>query len=216
MPTLTQENYLKAIWHLASEGKVTLQRLASHLGVSPASSLAMVRKLAAAKLAGYQRQSGVRLTAKGRTVALDVVRRHRLWELFLTTKLGYRWDEVHRIAEELEHINIPDLADRLDAFLGFPTYDPHGDPIPQRDGTLPPQSKQTLAEQQPGRYQIVGLKSTHERVLAQLVHVKLALGEVVELRERLPYDGTLVLQIGRRRQHLSKQLAEQLLVAPAV
>ncbi|KXB97807.1 MAG: hypothetical protein AA908_05230 [Chlorobi bacterium NICIL-2] len=215
MPTLSQENYLKAIWHLASEGKVTLQRLASHLGVSPASTLAMVRKLAAANLATYHRNSGVRLTAKGRTLALDVVRRHRLWELFLTTKLGYRWDEVHRIAEELEHINIPDLADRLDAFLGFPTYDPHGDPIPQRDGTLPPQSKQTLAEQPPGRYQIVGLKSTHETVLAQLAHVKLALGQVVELRARLPYDGTVVLQIGRRQQHLSKQLAEQLLVTPS-
>lgn len=214
MPTLSQENYLKAIWQLASEGKVTLQRLASHLRISPASALAMVRKLTAARLATYQRHSGVELTSKGRATALDVIRRHRLWELFLVSKLGYRWDEVHRIAEELEHINIPDLADRLDAFLGFPTYDPHGDPIPRRDGTLPPQSKQTLAEQLPGRYQIVGLKSTHETILAQLTQVKLSLGEVVELRERLPYDGTLVLQIRRRRQHLSQQLAEQLLVTP--
>ncbi|GIV53655.1 MAG: iron-dependent repressor [Candidatus Kapaibacterium sp.] len=215
MPTLSQENYLKALWHLAGDGKVTLQRLAKQLGISPASALAMVRKLAAAKLVTYSRNAGIRLTAAGRRAAIEVVRRHRLWEVFLHDKLGYRWDEVHRIAEELEHIAIPDLADRLDVFLGKPAYDPHGDPIPQKDGSVPPRPEQVLSQQEPGRYRIAGLKSTADELLRQLEYLDLALGQIIELRERLPFDGTLVLRIGRRTQHIGMQIGDQLLVLPA-
>lgn len=212
MPTLSQENYLKTLWHLALDGKVTLQRLASHLGISPASALAMVRKLADAKLVAYHRQSGIRLTEKGRAAALDVVRRHRLWEFFLVTKLGYRWDEVHRIAEELEHVNIPDLADRLDEFLGFPAYDPHGDPIPQKDGTLPPTSALILSEQPPGYYRIVGLKRTDSELLQHIEQLHLQIGQCIELLERLPYDQTLIVKAGKSKQYLSRTVAAMLLV----
>jgi DtxR family Mn-dependent transcriptional regulator len=215
MPTLSQENYLKALWHLSSDGKVSLQRLASHLRISPASALAMVRTLSAATLVTYNRRSGIRLTAKGRKAAIEVVRRHRLWEVFLHDKLGYRWDEVHHIAEELEHIAIPGLADRLDTFLGKPTYDPHGDPIPRQDGTLPPHSTSILSDQPPGVYRIVGLRSTAEQLLRQLEQMQLTLGQSIELIDRLPFDNTLVLRIGDRIQHIGFQVASQLLVLPA-
>lgn len=214
MPTLSQENYLKTLWHLAFDGKVTLQRLASHLGISPASALAMVRRLVAAKLVTYHRRSGIRLTAKGRAAALDVIRRHRLWEHFLATKLGYRWDEVHGIAEELEHINIPDLADRLDAFLGFPAYDPHGDPIPQKDGTVPPTSALILSEQPPGYYRLVGLKRTDPALLQHIEQVHLRIGQCIELLERLPYDQAHIINVEGERQHLSQAVAAMLLVEP--
>jgi len=213
-PTLSQENYLKALYHLAQGEKVTVQKLARHLGVTAASALGMVRKLQAQKMVTYRRSKGIELTRNGERTAIEIIRRHRLWEVFLHDKLGYRWDEVHSIAEELEHVSIEGLADRLAMFLGDPLYDPHGDPIPQHDGTLPPQPSQSLAEQLPGRYQLVGLKNAHNTVLAQLEHLKLALGQVVQLQERLPYDGTLVLRIGREQQYVSRQLAEQLLVNP--
>ncbi len=214
MATLSQENYLKALWHLAGEGKVTLQRLASQLGVRPASVLAMVRKLEDAKLVAYDRRAGIRLTDRGRREAVDIVRRHRLWEVFLHDKLGYRWDQVHRIAEELEHIAIPDLTDRLAAFLENPCYDPHGDPIPQKDGTLPPRSELVLAQQPPGSYRIVGFKSTADPLLQQIEHFRLTLGQTVVLQEKLPYDDTLVLRVGSRTIHLGVQVAEQILVTP--
>ncbi|MCX7929816.1 MAG: metal-dependent transcriptional regulator [Chlorobi bacterium] len=215
MPTLSQENYLKALWHLAADGKVTLQRLASHLGVSPASALAMVRKLSANKLVTYRRTTGIRLTAKGRLTALQIVRRHRLWEVFLHDKLGYQWDEVHSIAEQLEHVAPADLTERLDAFLGYPRFDPHGDPIPQHDGTLPGRSDLVLSEQPPAMYRIVGLVQTHDALLRQLHSLNLTIGQVVELRHHRSFDDVFVLRVGQNTEHIGRAVAERIIVEPA-
>ncbi|MCX8051946.1 MAG: metal-dependent transcriptional regulator [Chlorobi bacterium] len=215
MPTLSQENYLKALWHLTAGGKVSLQRLASHLGISPASTLAMVRKLASDKLVTYNRAAGIRLTVKGQAAATQIVRRHRLWEVFLHDKLGYRWDEVHDIAEQLEHVAPADLTERLDAFLGHPTFDPHGDPIPQRDGTIPQRTELVLSEQPPGSYRIVGLAETRDELLRQLTSLHLTIGQVLELRDHRRFDDVFVLRVGSRTEHVGRAVADRILVEPA-
>src|SRR6266850_2137064 len=132
MPSFSEENYLKSIYHLScqSEGKVSVKSIADALGNNPASIIDMIKKLRSKKLIQYDKVKGARLTSKGQDAAILTVRKHRLWEVFLKEKLGYTWDEVHDIAEQLEHIHQNDLADRLDKFLGFPEFDPHGDPIP--------------------------------------------------------------------------------------
>jgi len=134
MQTLSEENYLKIIYNLYKEGlaKITPTAIAEALSNNPASVVDMIKKLVDKELLQYEKSKGVKLTDKGTLIAISIVRKHRLWEAFLLEKLGYGWDEVHDIAEQLEHVHHPELADRLDKYLGFPQYDPHGDPIPRR------------------------------------------------------------------------------------
>src|ERR1700744_6299516 len=133
----SKENHLKAIFHLQQEqGLVTTNALAAALNTRPASVTDMLKKLKEQKLLNYERYKGFKLTTEGRKAALQIIRKHRLWEYFLVKKLQFGWDEVHEIAEELEHISSRELIDRLDAFLGFPENDPHGDPIPDSQGRL--------------------------------------------------------------------------------
>src|ERR1700722_4466455 len=139
MHTLSEENYLKVVYYLSlKEGeKISPTAIAESLDNNPASVIDMIKKLSDKKLIQYEKSKGVKLTEKGKKTALSIVRNHRLWEVFLLEKLGYAWDEVHDMAEQLEHIHHPGLADRLDKFLGFPQYDPHGDPIPKSNGKIP-------------------------------------------------------------------------------
>ncbi len=137
MYSLAEENYLKAVFKLSKgqTGQVSTNELAAELSTRAASVTDMLKKLAAKKLISYQRYQGVALTPKGKKVAVATVRKHRLWEFFLHEKLRFGWDEVHEVAEQLEHINSELLTDRLEEFLGFPTHDPHGEPIPRKDGS---------------------------------------------------------------------------------
>ena len=146
--TLSEENYLKAIYHLEKQGtgKVSATAIAEELDNNPASVVDMLKRLTDKKLIQYDKNKGAVLTAAGHKIALLIVRKHRLWEVFLHDKLGYSWDEVHDIAEQLEHIRDYDLPDRLDKFLGFPKYDPHGDPIPQSNGHLPAMASKPLSD----------------------------------------------------------------------
>src|SRR5687767_4763554 len=131
------ENYLKAIFHLQkADGVVTTNDVANELQTRPASVTDMLKKLKAQKLLLYEKYQGFKLSNEGRKVALQIIRKHRLWEFFLVEKLNFGWDEVHEIAEELEHISSKKLIDRLDEYLGFPKSDPHGDPIPDSSGTF--------------------------------------------------------------------------------
>ena len=135
--SISEENYIKTIFHLQKkEGTVTTNELAKELKTSPASVTDMMKKLKAKKLLNYQPYQGFRLTADGSKVALGIIRRHRLWEFFLAEKLKFTWDEVHEVAEELEHVSNKKLIDKLDAYLGFPKKDPHGDPIPDASGKI--------------------------------------------------------------------------------
>src|SRR5437868_332834 len=135
MNTFTEENYLKAIYHLSLQSEsVSTNQIAASLNTKAASVTDMLKKLADKKLINYARYQGVTLTVEGERVALSIIRRHRLWEYFLVEKLSFKWDEVHDVAEELEHISSKELIDRLDDFMGNPKYDPHGDPIPDCNG----------------------------------------------------------------------------------
>lgn len=186
------EDYLKTIFALEEEqgGAVTTSRLAERLGLSPSSVSGMVRKLADQQLLHHRKYAGVTLTDAGRTAALRMVRRHRLIELFLVTHVGYRWDEVHDEAETLEHAVSDRLIERLDAALGHPRFDPHGDPIPGADGALPALDARRLDELEPGNSgALLRVDDRDPAVLRHLTRLGIELGQPLEVTEVLPFDG---------------------------
>lgn len=148
--TTTEENYIKAIYHLQQEtGNVSTNELAAELSTKPASITDMLKKLTVKKLLRYERYKGVRLSNEGEKLALAIVRKHRLWEYFLVNTLEFGWDEVHEVAEELEHISSKKLVEQLDLFLGYPKFDPHGDPIPDSQGRMVMQQQINLIDLAP-------------------------------------------------------------------
>jgi DtxR family transcriptional regulator, Mn-dependent transcriptional regulator len=217
MYTLSEENYLKAIYRLQADGgKVTASSIAENLGNNPASVVDMLKKITTKRLIKYDKKSGAILTEKGQRIALQVVRKHRLWEVFLHEKLGYSWDEVHDIAEQMEHIQHEDLDARLDKFLGFPKYDPHGDPIPQANGTLAKTSKTSLSAIQPGNScHVVGIKDTNATFLRYLQKLNIGIGTKITVAEIIPFDASVVIMIGKQlKTTVSGKFAENVLVEP--
>ncbi len=217
MQTFSEENYLKAIYNLDKQGlkKITPTAISEALGNNPASVVDMLRKLSDQKLVTYEKTKGAKLTDKGKHVAISVVRKHRLWEAFLVEKLGYGWDEVHEIAEQLEHVQHPELADKLDKFLGYPLYDPHGDPIPKANGETAVAYKTLLAEIAEGQScRIVAVKDTSPAFLQYLKKLDIGIGTLVTLEEKIPFDHSIVITIGKpgMRTTVSKVFAENLLV----
>jgi DtxR family Mn-dependent transcriptional regulator len=216
MHSLSEENYLKAIYSLTKkgDGKITPTSIAEELHNNPASVIDMLKKLAEKKLISYEKSKGVKFTAKGKAIALSIVRRHRLWEVFLLEKLGYAWDEVHDIAEQLEHVHQEQLADRLDKFLGFPEYDPHGDPIPQANGEAPIAYKTLLAEITEGNScQVVAVKDTSSPFLQYLKKLGIGIGTKIAIVEKIPFDNSIVIIAGTNaKTTVSKVFAENLLV----
>lgn len=214
--TFSEENYLKAIYHLCGkeEGKASATGIAEVLGNNPASVIDMLKKLTEKKLIQYDKKKGARLSEKGQKAALLVIRKHRLWEVFLQEKLGYTWDEVHDIAEQLEHIHHVDLADRLDKFLDYPKYDPHGDPIPKSNGQIPAASKTTLMEIEAGKTcQVVGVRDTSTPFLQYLQQLKVAIGTNITLMEKIVFDNSVIIKIGRgAATTVSQKFAESVLV----
>ena len=142
----SEENYIKAIYHLQKDKAVTTNELAAELKTRPASVTDMMKKLRTKKLVHYEAYRGFRLSSEGRKLALIIIRRHRLWEFFLAEKLKFSWNEVHAVAEDLEHVSSKKLIDKLDEFLGFPRFDPHGDPIPDANGKLETSKQVCLTE----------------------------------------------------------------------
>ncbi|MBC7849522.1 MAG: metal-dependent transcriptional regulator [Chitinophagaceae bacterium] len=193
----SKENYLKAIFHLQEEdGIVTTNELAAALQTRAASVTDMLKKLKTQKLLLYEKYKGFKLTLEGRKVALQIIRKHRLWEFFLVTKLNFGWDEVHEIAEELEHISSKKLIDRMDEFLGFPKTDPHGDPIPDSTGkvTLVKQVDllnlplNTVAE-------VSGIGDQSPEMLDLLNHKNIQLGSKLEIRKKFSFDNSIEIKI---------------------
>jgi DtxR family Mn-dependent transcriptional regulator len=198
MYSLSEENYLKAIYRLSQDSgqKITPTAIAEALENNPASVVDMIRKLVDKALIEYDKKNGVSLTPLGQKSALLIVRRHRLWEVFLLEKLGYNWDEIHDIAEELEHIQDSTLADRLEKFLGFPEYDPHGDPIPKANGKVPKPYSQTLADAvEDCTYKVVAVRDTSSTFLQYLQRLNIKIGTAIVLLEKIPYDGSLMIRI---------------------
>jgi DtxR family Mn-dependent transcriptional regulator len=216
MLTLSEENYLKIIHNLDKLGhtKTTPTAIAEGLSNNPASVIDMLKKLVDKKMITYKKNQGVRLTSNGRTIAISVVRKHRLWEVFLLDKLGYEWDQVHEIAEQLEHIQHPELADRLDKFLGFPKYDPHGDPIPSANGDIAALSRIMLEEAIVGKiYKVVGVKDTSSEFLRYLKKLDIGIGTEITVVEKIPFDNSIVIKIGKDIQTtVSKVFTQNLLV----
>lgn len=214
--SFTEENYLKAIYHLSSEGSesVNTNSLAESMSTTPASANDMVKRLAQKKLIGYQKYKGANLLAKGKKVALSIIRKHRLWEVFLVEKLEFKWDEVHEIAEQLEHIKSPNLIKRLDKFLGYPTMDPHGDPIPNEDGVMKETVRASISDVKIGSNGIVVAVNNDDTLLLQhLDSIGIKLGSRIHILDRMDFDGSVSLTIDEgAKQFISKTVAENLMI----
>lgn len=191
------ENYLKAIFHLQkNDGTVTTNDVANELQTKPASVTDMLKKLKAQKLLLYEKYKGFKLSNEGRKVALQIVRKHRLWEYFLVAKLEFGWDEVHEIAEELEHISSKKLIDRLDEFLGFPKTDPHGDPIPDSNGKFTPIRQVDLLNLPLNKAgEVSGIGDQSAEMLELLSHKNISLGTKLEVKKRFAFDNSLELKV---------------------
>lgn len=215
MLSYTEENYLKAIFHLSAgdHKEVSTNELAAALNTRAASVTDMVKRLSRKGLIGYARYKGARATARGKTAALQVIRKHRLWETFLVDKLGFHWDEVHDIAEQLEHIQSTLLIERLDAFLGFPSADPHGDPIPDREGKIKIVQHVPLSEVRSDKVHFIqSVKNSSPSFLQYLDKIGIYLGARVKIVDRVDFDGSLELQVDKKKCFLSREAAENILV----
>ena len=210
-----EENYIKNIYHLQQPGGfVTTNELAATLGAKPASVTDMLKKLKTKKLLNYEPYREFNLSVAGKKAALAIVRRHRLWEYFLVEKLQFGWDEVHEVAEELEHIGSKKLIDRLDAFLNYPQTDPHGDPIPDSQGRLSNRRQQSLLDMPLNKTAVVsGIgRQTHE-MLELLQHKQILIGTKIEVRKKFPFDNSIELKIPNKPvMTISEQVAKNILV----
>lgn len=199
MTSFTEENYLKAIYHLSEQKNgesVSTNELAEVTQTRAASVTDMVKKLAEKGFIDYKKYQGVKLTDNGKQIALRVIRKHRLWEVFLVEKLGFKWDEIHDLAEQLEHIKSTTLTDRLDAFLGFPKFDPHGDPIPDQEGNLPISQTHKLSEVEKGKSLIImGVSEDSAPFLQHLDRLGLKLGLKIQVIEVSEFDKSLEIEI---------------------
>jgi len=216
LQTLSEENYLKAIYHIGKLGndKVSATAIAEDLGNSPASVVDMLKRLTEKKLIQYDKTKGARLTDQGHKIALLIVRKHRLWEVFLHDKLGYTWDEVHDIAEQLEHIRDYDLPDRLEKFLGFPEYDPHGDPIPKSNGKLPVTKSKPLSEIEVNRkLKITNVSDNSPDFLRYLNKQHVRLNDNITVKEIQGFDKSVLVELkGRKEVYLSAEAAKKIFV----
>ena len=213
--TISEENYIKVIYHLSlvSPKGVNTNAIAGMLETKASSVTDMMKKLSDKDLVSYLKYQGVTLTEKGLHSAKMIVRKHRLWEVFLVDKLGFSWDEVHEIAEELEHIKSEQLINKLEAFLGFPIADPHGDPIPDENGIIKKIEKQLLSEVEiNASFHCVGVKDSSTDFLKYLDKQKIALGSVVKVIDKEDFDDTLTVEIDGKRLTISNKIANNLYV----
>lgn len=210
-----EENYLKAILKLSGspDGTVSTNAIAAQLDTSAASVTDMLKKLSDKELITYQRYKGASLTDDGQRIATTLVRKHRLWEVFLVQSLGMTWDEVHEIAEELEHIQSDRLIDRLDHFLGHPKFDPHGDPIPNAQGKYTLRAQIPLSDLKPGQEGVViGVREDETSFLKHLNEKGLTLGKSIKVITNDDYDNTLSLQVEGHELNLSGKVARNIMI----
>jgi len=215
MNSFTEENYLKAIFKLekTTEGGVSTNSIADLLNTKASSVTDMIKKLSDKKLVSYKKYKGVSLTKKGRDIAVSIIRNHRLWEVFLVDKLNFKWDEVHDLAEDLEHINSKKLTERLDEFLDFPKYDPHGDPIPDKNGNVNHHNDFTLSDLLIGeKGVIVGVKEHSTSYLKYLESINLVLGTEIKVTEIVDFDHSMSISVNKQMVNISHQASKNLIV----
>ncbi len=215
MFTLSEENYLKAIYHLEEISKkgISTNSIAKKLDTKASSVTDMIKKLSEKKVVIYKKYQGVNLTTFGKKSAAIIIRKHRLWEVFLCQKLNFAWDEVHEIAEQLEHIKSEALVDKLDQFLGFPTIDPHGDPIPDKDGKITKRKKVKLATLREGEQSVLlSIKDSSDDFLRYLDKKEIAIGSLIKVTSIEPFDRSMLIEIDNKEILITEEVANNLLV----
>jgi DtxR family Mn-dependent transcriptional regulator len=213
--TFSEENYLKTIYHLTniSASEISTNAIAEMMETKASSVTDMLRKLAEKDLINYKKYQGVSLTDRGMISAKMIVRKHRLWEVFLVEKLDFSWDEVHDVAEQLEHIKSEKLINKLDDFLGNPTEDPHGDPIPDVNGRIVAVEKQLLSELAENQKGIcVGVRDTSSEFLKYLDKQGIALGSKIEIVAKESFDLSLIIKVAEKELTISNKIASNLFV----
>lgn len=213
----TLENYLKTIYNLSSGNTQVVgnSKLAEKLGIRPGSVTEGLIKLHDLKYVTYEKSYGTRLTATGAKLALEIVRRHRIWETYLAKELGFGWDEVHEIAEELEHVNNDKLINKLAELMGNPTHDPHGDPIPDAKGKFQKSNFITLSEgKEKGRYKIMGVSDHSTVFLKYLEKQQLVLGADIQLKSIEEVDSSLIIVCNKKEIIVSPKVAGNIIVSP--
>jgi DtxR family Mn-dependent transcriptional regulator len=215
MFTLSEENYLKAIYHLESDSKkgISTNAIAKSLETKASSVTDMIKKLSEKEVVLYVKYQGVTLTEFGKKNAANIVRKHRLWEVFLVEKLNFSWDEVHDVAEQLEHIKSPKLINQLDALLGFPTHDPHGDPIPDKEGNVNTVDKILLSTFKKDESGVcVGVNDSSSEFLRFLDKKKITLGKKITVLEKEDFDDSLSIEVDGEKLSISKKIANNLYI----
>lgn len=213
MLSFTEENYLKAVLKVSLQGEAGTNKVAHFLNVKPATATDMLKKLKEKKLVDFEPYGKINLTESGRSKAVEIIRKHRLWETFLFTKLGFEWDEVHDVAEQLEHIKSSKLIERLDEFLGFPSFDPHGDVIPSSNGEFELQEKSALSKVEVGTtVQLSGVKDSSQEFLKYISQLGLKINDKIKVVNRQSFDGSMEIQSGVRILTVSEKFGENVLV----
>ncbi|MBI4930305.1 MAG: metal-dependent transcriptional regulator [Bacteroidetes bacterium] len=219
MNSLAEENYLKAIYKIAESGDgfITTNDIARRINTSAASVTDMLKKLSRKKLIRYKKYNGLSLSESGRKVALGVIRKHRLWEMFLVKVLKFKWDEVHEVAEQLEHIRSEKLVQHIDKVLQFPKFDPHGDPIPDSSGKFILSKEKSLFLSEAKRdsnYIMKGVIDHTSAFLNLLDKSGIILGSKIKVKDIQPYDKSLAILLnGKKRLFISNQIAKNILVS---
>jgi DtxR family Mn-dependent transcriptional regulator len=213
----TEENYLKAIYTLSERSDTSdtaTNEIAERIQTKPPTVSDMLKKLTVKKLVTYEKYKRVQLTNQGKKLAIQIIRKHRLWETFLHDKLNFSWDEVHEVAEQLEHIQSEKLTERLDQYLGFPKYDPHGDPIPTAAGELRDSKRYMLSAIEPGfTCQVVGVKDSSSSFLQYLQQINVGIGTKIKVVEKISFDQSVVITFKKGLQTtVSKKFADNVLV----
>ncbi|RSC95540.1 metal-dependent transcriptional regulator [Tenacibaculum singaporense] len=211
----SEENYIKTMYHLAADYKkgISTNAIAKKLDTKASSVTDMVKKLSEKNVVSYKKYQGVTLTDFGKKIAANIVRKHRLWEVFLVDKLNFSWDEVHEVAEQLEHIKSPKLINELDAFLDYPKRDPHGDPIPDKEGNLQIIEKSLLSTLNKNEVGVcVGVDDSSSEFLRFLDKQEIALGKQIKVVEKEPFDGSLVIEMDGKTLTVSSKIASNLYI----
>lgn len=215
MLSLAEENYLKAIYHLGQDRSksVSTNNLADFMQTKASSVTDMIKKLSDKSLVIYKKYQGVKLSDQGKTKALKIIRKHRLWEYFLVEKLNFNWDEVHDVAEQLEHIKSEKLTDELDRFLEFPKRDPHGDPIPNKNGQFEVSNKTMLSELEIDEFGVcVGVKDSSPDFLNYLDKQGIALGKTLRINDKESFDHSMLIAFEDKVLRISEQIAQNLYI----
>ena len=218
MPSISKENYLKAVYQLCqSECRfVSTSALAQKLRITNAATSDMAKGLSKHGLIQYERYQGVNLTPQGEKIAIDIIRRHRLWELFLMKSLGLGWEEVHAEAENLEHQTTDYLTDKIDDFLGNPKFDPHGEPIPQKNGTIPSMAEQIpLSESKVGeKYLVKRVNDESKEVMDYFTDIGLILNSQIKIKNYLEFDNSTIIELNDHIHSFSEKISSKIFISP--